>query len=127
MDIAVSFSNRRQNSPNQERDYLGHRTPSVDHNFIIDRQIGTSFCQNLYLYDGLVPAPAQVSKHCLGDRSGELRSVIMVGVWLGFRIFGIIRFESGFRYVDQGDHSQHTFDAFGRRGNTYGAYQWPDF
>lgn len=37
----------------------------------------------------------------------------MVGVWLGFRIFGIIRFESGFRCVDQGDHSQHKFDAFG--------------
>ena len=39
----------------------------------------------------------------------------MVWVWLGFLIFGIIRFESGFRSVDQGDHSQHTFDAFGRR------------
>ena len=30
----------------------------------------------------------------------------MVGFWLGFRIFGIIRFESGLRSVDQGDHSQ---------------------
>ena len=50
-------------------------------------------------------------------------------VWffVGFRIFGFLWFESRSRFVDHGDRSQHRFDAFGRPGNNYAAYLWPDF
>ena len=42
-----SLSDRRQNDQHHGQDYLYHRDPSIDHNFIIGRQIGISFCQNL--------------------------------------------------------------------------------
>ena len=53
-------------------------------------------------------------------------------LWVGFfcRIpdfFGIRRFESRFRPADQGNHSQHKFDAFERLCKSSGVHPWHCF
>lgn len=55
------------------------------------------------------------------------RSILIVGFWSDFRSCGIPKFESGFRPVDQGGHSQHLFGAFCRLGHNSGAQPLPYF
>ena len=52
---------------------------------------------------------------------------VVVGFLVDFRIFGFFGFEDLFRPADQGNHSQHPYDAVGRLGDTSGAQSWPDF
>ena len=67
----------------------------------------------------------------LGNRSWPDLSTCMVhmvvGILADIRISGIPGFQFRFLLADQGGHSQHPSDAFGRAGVSSGITRWPDF
>ena len=61
----MPHTNRLQNSPNHDQDYLGHRDPSTDHDLIINHRIAKPRCQKVHLLYNLAHARAQLPRRWL--------------------------------------------------------------
>ena len=65
MGTDIPHTNRLQNSPNHDQDYLSHRDSSTDHNFITDHRIAKPRRQKVHLHYDLAHARAQLPRRWL--------------------------------------------------------------